>query len=52
MTGENGWCTCASTRARNWRPLPEISVTTASMPSAEVPDIRPTMIWEACFDWR
>src|ERR1035441_10188172 len=29
--------------ARNWRPLPAISANTASMPSPEVPDIRPTM---------
>jgi hypothetical protein len=28
--------------ARNPRALPEISATTASMPSAEVPDINPT----------
>ena len=43
MAGAKGRCACATTRALSSRPPPEIAATTASMPSAEVPDIKPTM---------
>ena len=35
-------CRCATISAFIPRPLPEMATTTASMPSAEVPDINPT----------